>query len=296
MHDKHLETFLAVAEAGSFTSAAEKLYLSHTALIQQINLLEERTGVRLFTRHSKGVTLTAAGEYFSAEARKLIRASRLTLQRCRAMQEATMVRIGILPNFRPVLLPELCRRFGEEHPEYAVQFVEYPLDEYFRRFAEHRFDITAEYLAGYIYDAPDYRRLNLLTDRHCCGVPKSHPLASKATLTIDDLHGQSLVMYRRGITRADDCLRDYLSTQAADIDLIDVSAYNRALALKCELSNQLLVYYSRYTADLDPLQARPLALGVEIPIELGLGWREGCSAAVSAFIATAKRVQVNALS
>lgn len=50
MYDKHLDSFIVIAESGSFSSAADKLFISRTALIQQINLLEKELGFQLFNR------------------------------------------------------------------------------------------------------------------------------------------------------------------------------------------------------------------------------------------------------
>lgn len=290
VHDKHLESFIIVAETGSFSAAADKLYISRTALIQQINLLEERVGVRLLLRHSKGVTLTAAGKYFIMEAKKIVRISQRTLQRCQAMQQNNKVRIGTLPNFAPAILPDICRQFRKIHPEHEVQFVEYHLEEYFQRFQENMFDITTEYLSGYIFDHPDYRILKLLEDKHCCGVPRNHPLSEKSLITTEDLAGQSIVMYARGITRADDKLRDHLLRHVLDIDIIDINTYDRALPLKCELSNHILIYYSMYWENFAPLITVPLEIGISFPIDIGLGYKADSSPAVGDFISVAKSV------
>ncbi len=50
MYNRHLETFIAVADLGSFSKAAEALYISSTAVIKQINLLEQELGLTLFER------------------------------------------------------------------------------------------------------------------------------------------------------------------------------------------------------------------------------------------------------
>ena len=61
MYNPQLETFLTVAEAGSFNKAAEKLYISPPAVIKQINLLERDLDLRLFLRTHRGLQLTKAG-------------------------------------------------------------------------------------------------------------------------------------------------------------------------------------------------------------------------------------------
>ena len=72
MYNRQLSTFLKVAELGSFNRAAELLYVSASAVIQQINSLERELGVTLFQRSRRGLRLTAAGEYLAAEAPEFI--------------------------------------------------------------------------------------------------------------------------------------------------------------------------------------------------------------------------------
>ena len=61
MYNPQLETFIRAADAGSFNKAAEESYITPTAVIKQINLLESSLGVKLFERSHRGLTLTNAG-------------------------------------------------------------------------------------------------------------------------------------------------------------------------------------------------------------------------------------------
>lgn len=65
VYNPQLETFLRVADAGSFNKAAEESYITPTAVIKQINLLEKSLGVKLFNRSHRGLTLTKAAMGFS---------------------------------------------------------------------------------------------------------------------------------------------------------------------------------------------------------------------------------------
>jgi DNA-binding transcriptional LysR family regulator len=66
---RHLRYFAAIAEEGSFTAAAERLWVAQPRLSTQIRRLEAELGVRLFERHTRGVTLTPAGTLFLERAR-----------------------------------------------------------------------------------------------------------------------------------------------------------------------------------------------------------------------------------
>ena len=75
MYNHQLDTFLKVAELGSFGKAAEALYISVPAAIQQVNLLEERCGLKVFLRSNHGVRLTPAGRSLLEDAKTIIRLS-----------------------------------------------------------------------------------------------------------------------------------------------------------------------------------------------------------------------------
>ena len=62
LYNPQLDTFLRVADAGSFSKAAEEMYITPTAVIKQINLLEDSLGVMLFIRTHRGLNLTEAGK------------------------------------------------------------------------------------------------------------------------------------------------------------------------------------------------------------------------------------------
>ena len=72
MNLNNINSFVRVAEAGSFNKAAEELHLTSTALIKQINLLESDLGLRLFERTHRGLTLTKAGESLLRDAKYIM--------------------------------------------------------------------------------------------------------------------------------------------------------------------------------------------------------------------------------
>ena len=96
MYNPQLETFLRVADAGSFNKAAEESYITPTAVIKQINLLEESLGVKLFDRSHRGLQLTKAGRSMYQDAKYIIQYCRDSVTRAKnAMQEdENIIRIG----------------------------------------------------------------------------------------------------------------------------------------------------------------------------------------------------------
>ena len=72
MELEHLRMFLAVAECGSFTEAAKRLFVSHSTTSRAVSALERELGAELFRRHSRSVILTPAGEVLSERAKALL--------------------------------------------------------------------------------------------------------------------------------------------------------------------------------------------------------------------------------
>lgn len=73
MYNKQLDAFLMAAKTGSFSKASQVLYITPSAVIQQINNLERDLGVSLFVRTKRGISLTPAGEYLFKEGEALVR-------------------------------------------------------------------------------------------------------------------------------------------------------------------------------------------------------------------------------
>lgn len=76
MYNPQLDTFICVVEAGSFSKAADKLYISPPAVIKQINSLENNLGVQLFARTHRGLVVTAAGKSLYQDAKYMVNYSK----------------------------------------------------------------------------------------------------------------------------------------------------------------------------------------------------------------------------
>ena len=119
MELRHLRYFVAVADAGSLTVAAEqKLHTSQPSLSRQIRDLEEEVGVQLLNRGAQGIELTAAGKAFLDHARMaLLQAEAAKEAALRAAQPPKPVfSLGFLSGAEIDLLPEVTRVLREEFP------------------------------------------------------------------------------------------------------------------------------------------------------------------------------------
>ncbi|WP_114965664.1 LysR family transcriptional regulator [Alkalilacustris brevis] len=118
---RQLKYFVGVANTGSFTATAERLNVSQPAIGIQIKQLEERLGLPLFERHSRGVELTHAGEVYLSYAEtalNTLEAAEHALNEFREDQPAR-VRIGVTPTIERTLLPLLF--FESQSPDVALR-------------------------------------------------------------------------------------------------------------------------------------------------------------------------------
>jgi DNA-binding transcriptional LysR family regulator len=118
MELRHLRYFVAVAEALSFTKAAEKLHTSQPSLTRQVQDLEEEIGVRLLTRSKQRVSLTEEGVAFLDDAKKLLTHAMAIVESVREMghRETKPLNVGYVSNLFYELLPGTLTAFRQKLP------------------------------------------------------------------------------------------------------------------------------------------------------------------------------------
>jgi DNA-binding transcriptional LysR family regulator len=118
-----LRSFVAVAEAGHLTRAADRLHISQPAVSAQIKALEEELEVELFQRRSSGMALTAAGKRLLGEAQKLLSAAQALRNEARAIkgEVAGVARVGTVSDAQFTRLGALTSAAVERHPGIELQ-------------------------------------------------------------------------------------------------------------------------------------------------------------------------------
>ena len=118
-----LRSFVAVAEAGHLTRAAEKLHVSQPAVSAQIKALEDELDLALFERTSSGMVLTSAGERLLADAEKVLAAAQAMRNEAKALkgEVAGKVRVGTMSDPGFIRVGEFLNATVERHPLLQVE-------------------------------------------------------------------------------------------------------------------------------------------------------------------------------
>ncbi|HEX9447499.1 MAG TPA: LysR substrate-binding domain-containing protein [Dongiaceae bacterium] len=116
-----LRSFVAVAEAGGFTRAAELLHSTQSTISAQIRRLEDQAGQALFARSTRSVALTAAGETLLGYARTILHLNEDAQARLSGKGYAGILRIGVSEDLAGGWLPQILRRYGSQHPALRIE-------------------------------------------------------------------------------------------------------------------------------------------------------------------------------
>lgn len=188
-----LRYFLAVADLGSFTRAAEKCLVAQPSLSQQIIKLERELRQPLFDRLGRTVRLTDAGHALYAQAVSILGAVDEIQQRVAATNdpEQGTVNVGAIPTVAPYLLPPILRAFSKRFPKAAVALHENLTEFTVRGCSEGEFDI------GVIASPLDNALLQseaIFTEELLLALPPKHPLLKQRKITLADVAEEQFVL------------------------------------------------------------------------------------------------------
>lgn len=238
MYNHMLDTFIAVADCGSFTKAAEKLYISPTAVMKQMNTLESHLDLKLVERTSSGVRLTSAGSVIYQDAKFMIDYSAKSLASARAAIHAndTTFCIGtsLLNPAKPFM--DLWYRVNKDFSEYKLHLVPFE-DNHEGILCEiEQLGIKFDFLIG-VCDSKEWlSRCNFLPlgrYKKMIAVSREHRLAGKKLVDIEDFYGETLMMVAPGDSGVNDFLRNDLEKHHPEITIentppfYDLSVFNR---------------------------------------------------------------------
>jgi DNA-binding transcriptional LysR family regulator len=201
MELRHLRYFVAVAEEGHVTRAAERLGIQQPPLSQQIRALETELDTRLFHRKPRGVELTAAGRAFFDEATAILARVDAAVAAAKRAARGEAGRIGIgftsSASFHP-FVPRTIRAFRERFPLVALTLEESGTTELVE--ALRRQAIDAAFVRSPVSESADLTIRALLSESMVAAMPSGHKLSAADTvLPLAALARETFVLYRRPV-------------------------------------------------------------------------------------------------
>lgn len=137
-----LRTFVAIAETGSFSAAANAVFRTPSAVSMQIKKLEDILGRTVFSRDARSVSLTTDGEMLLGYARRMLAINREAVSKFIIPDIVGVVRLGSPDDFGERVLPHVLRRFAVTHPSIAVDVTIDQSVNLRRRMDDRTLDIT----------------------------------------------------------------------------------------------------------------------------------------------------------
>jgi len=198
MELRHLTYFIAVAEELHFGRAAKRLNISQPPLSQQIKQLEEKLGVRLFNRTNRRVELTATGQVFLEEARRIVALSREAVRRAvRADQgEIGHLAVGFIGSANYSVLPHIIRDFRKKFQDVELHLTEMNTSHQLEALRDERIQV------GFLRPPRGMEDEGLsvepvFREPLVAAMPRNHPLEGERSLPLRLLSRESFIMIPR---------------------------------------------------------------------------------------------------
>lgn len=239
MYNPLLKTFITVVDSGSFTKASDLLYISPTAIMKQINSLEDQLDLKLINRDSTGIKPTQAGRLIYQDAKFMIDYSNKAIASAKMAMHSSdttfCVGTSLLNPAKPFM--DLWYRVNKDFPDYKLHLVQ---------FEDNHEGIVSEikeigkkfdFLIG-VCDSKTWLSLCQFLPigryKKMVAVSREHRLAKKKLLRIEDLYGENLMMIKEGDSGVNDFLRNDLKKNHPQIHIedtpqhYDLSVFNKA--------------------------------------------------------------------
>ncbi len=271
MYNKYLEVFIEVANTGSFSKAGEKLFISPTAVMKQMNLMESELGLSLLNRTNHGITLTEVGKQIYDDAKFIIDYTDKAIKKAKKLQNQNthFVTIGtsLICPCKPLL--DIWYKVNDKYPEFKIKIV--PFEENHSNVLStlNNNGATLDFLVspGDSQEwLKDFSFFKLGTCRFCIAVPITNPLSKKKELSFKDLSGEKIAAITTGKSKQNQDIVNKIKQNCDNVEIIDAPLYyDMNLFNKCEENGYLLVTLECWK-DIHPaFKTIPISSGESMP-------------------------------
>lgn len=277
MELRQLRQFLCLVETRNFHRAAEQLNIAQPPLSVSIRKLELDLGVRLFERHSRGVSLTPEGELAAEQAREIVRMAD-ELRQC-AKETVTGVRgrlnVGFVASATYDLIPALVPVFRERFPAVELRLKEATSVDIVSGLLQGELDVGL--VRTPIFGTSRIRIVPVASETMVLAVPRGHRFESRADVRLEELGEEPLIMWNR---EAEPWFQTLIDLSFAKVDIAptvveEASHVHTVLALvECGVGGALVPSVLRRSGtgrvrlvDIT-CQGEPISIGFAIAVRL----------------------------
>ena len=271
MYNKYLEIFIQVADTGSFSKAAEKLYISSTAVMKQMNLMEQELGLDLLIRTNHGIKLTEVGKQIYKDCKFIIDYSNQAIKNAKKIQNQNthFVTIGtsLICPCKPLL--DLWYKINDQYPEFKIKIVPFEENHTIILNTLNSNGVNLDFIVS-PFDSKqwleNFNFLKLGDYRFCVAVPVSHPLAKKEEISYEDLSGEKITAITTGDSKQNQDILENIKKICKDVEIFDAPFfYDIEVFNKCEENGSLLVTLECWKDVHPAFKTIPLSSGEIIP-------------------------------
>jgi LysR family hca operon transcriptional activator len=280
MELRHLRYFIAVAEEGSLTHAAERrLHTAQPSLSRQIRDLESEIGVQLIARGARGIELTAAGRVFLDHARLVLLQVEMAGEAARRITrpEKKPFVLGFLSGQEVIWLPEVLRILREEAPDTDIMLSSQSSPELAAALVRGKIDVAFLRREN---QAPGLAFKLLIKEPLVAVLPSGHRLAARKTIRPQDIAGETFIAPTKAAPALKVVIDDYAARSGIRLKP-EYEAENLFMAMSLVASTGGITLLPQYAENLlsSAVVTRPLQGNVPT-IDLVIGYNHSNTSAL----------------
>lgn len=220
MDIRQLQYFVKIAETGRFSEASRQMFVTQSAVSQQIKLLEEELGTQLFVRQAHCVMLTESGRELLPLAKKVLQG----VEECRDCISflkgllCGTLNIGLTFSLEPYIR-ETMLAFMTRYPKVKVNAYYKSLSDLLRMLRDHEIDIMFSMMPTSPHEFVD--SVPLLEYRLAAIMRKNHPLAEKAELCFADFVPHKLILPEKGL-RDRNAIESFIHAETGELNVMSL--------------------------------------------------------------------------
>ncbi len=282
-----LELFTAVAKEKSFSKAAQRLYISQSAVTQHIKKIEMELGFALFERNTHFAALTEQGEIMLRTAQEMLKQYHKALAMCSRNEAQTKLTVFYIGTASQRFLPEVLKQFHARFPTCSIASRRVRLAEAWEALEKGETNLLI-LPADMFSDSQGWSFLPLYQDAFYCVMNENNPLAVREALDYKDLAGKTLLAPSR--VSCPDSMRQVLDRVQEEVELCELVWENNidsvVLHLRSSGSDCLAIMPGHALPEHPQLCAVPFRAGINI--QVGLAYAHPMSLTEETFASLAR--------